>query len=70
MVDALKKMGTSVDQDLHSLLAYYGETSDSSNGPKPEDFFALIMAFSSALNVRITVQADGVHSRYLIESCG
>jgi len=51
MVDALKKMGASVDKDLHSLLVYYGEESDPSDGAKPEDFFALIMAFSSALNV-------------------
>lgn len=46
-------MGTSVDKDLHSLLAYYGEASDSTDGAKPEDFFALIMTFSSALNVRL-----------------
>lgn len=53
MVDALKHMGASVDKDLHSLIAYYGEPSESTDGAKPEDLFALIITFSSALNVRL-----------------
>jgi len=31
------------------LLEYYGETPDSPDSPKPEDFFALILSFSSSL---------------------
>lgn len=60
MVDALKHMGTTVDKDLHSLLAYYGEASDSTDPAKPEDFFVLIMNFSSALNVRFFVEPLGI----------
>jgi hypothetical protein len=56
MVDALKQMGTTVDKDLQSLLAYYGEAADSTDAAKPEDFFALIMTFSSALNVRFCIK--------------
>jgi len=45
-------MGAAVDKDLHSLLVYYGEPTESGEGTHPEDFFALVMSFSSALNVR------------------
>ncbi|OBZ70103.1 Formin-like protein 6 [Grifola frondosa] len=48
-VDALKNMAASLDTDLHSLLAFYGENPDSPDGPKPEDFFGLILTFSSSL---------------------
>jgi diaphanous 1 len=50
-VDALKKMGISVDSELRSLLVYYGETPDSPEASKPEDFFSLILTFSSSLQV-------------------
>jgi diaphanous 1 len=69
MVDALKHMGASVDEDLHSLLAYYGEASDATDSAKPEDFFALVLNFSSALNVCLySVELLSVLT-YLPESC-
>ncbi|KAK0190551.1 hypothetical protein F5146DRAFT_558282 [Armillaria mellea] len=46
---ALKNMGQSLEGDLHSLLAYYGENPDTPDAPKPEDFFGLILSFSSSL---------------------
>jgi len=51
-VDALKKMCNSVEGELQSLLAYFGEQPDSPDTPKPEDFFGLIVSFSSSLQVR------------------
>ncbi|KAJ6583786.1 hypothetical protein B0H10DRAFT_2168123 [Mycena sp. CBHHK59/15] len=48
-VIALKNMGNSLDGELRSLLSYYGENPDSSEAPKPEDFFGLISSFSSSL---------------------
>lgn len=48
----LKEDATSVDLELKSLLAYYGEAPDGNEGLKPEDFFGLVMSFSSALQVR------------------
>ncbi|KAJ6572601.1 hypothetical protein B0H10DRAFT_2106751 [Mycena sp. CBHHK59/15] len=51
-VIALKNMGNSLDGELRSLLSYYGENPDSSEAPKPEDFFGLISSFSSSLQVR------------------
>lgn len=53
MVDALSHMGSTIDKEMQSLLTYYGESSDTAENAKPEDFFALIISFSSALNVRI-----------------
>jgi len=50
-VDALKNMGIAIDAELRSLLAYYGENPDSPDAPKPEDFFGLIVSFSSSLQV-------------------
>ncbi len=51
---ALKNMGQSLEGDLHSLLAYYGENPDTPDAPKPEDFFGLILSFSSSLQVIIS----------------
>jgi len=48
-VGALKKMGQSLDSELRSLLAYYGETPNKIDALKPEDFFGLILTFSSSL---------------------
>jgi diaphanous 1 len=50
-VEALKKMGASVEEELQSLLVYYGERPDSPEAPKPEDFFGLISSFASSLQV-------------------
>lgn len=49
----LKDDAESVEMELKSLLAYYGEVSDGNEGLKPEDFFGLVMSFSSALQVRL-----------------
>ena len=51
-IDALKAMASQVEYDLRSLLAYYGENPESTEAPKPEDFFGLILSFSSALQVK------------------
>ncbi|KAI0776213.1 FH2-domain-containing protein [Trametes elegans] len=49
VVESLKNMSTSLENELRSLLAFYGETPDSPEAPKPEDFFGLILSFSSSL---------------------
>lgn len=49
IVDSLKNMGTSLDTELRSLLTFYGEDPSSPEAPKPEDFFGLILSFSSSL---------------------
>lgn len=46
-------MGVSLDTELRSLLAYYGEMSNKPDALKPEDFFGLILTFSSSLQVCI-----------------
>jgi diaphanous 1 len=51
-VDAMSKLGDVLEADLRNLLNYYGEAPDSPDSPKPEDFFALILSFSSSLQVR------------------
>jgi diaphanous 1 len=50
-VEALKNMGHAVETELQSLLTYYGESTDSPEGAKPEDLFSLILSFSSSLQV-------------------
>lgn len=40
-----------VEKELKSLLSYYGENPESSDAPKPEDFFGLVASFSSSLQV-------------------
>jgi hypothetical protein len=51
-IDAVSKLGAALEADLRNLLVYYGEIPDSPDSPKPEDFFALILSFSSSLRVR------------------
>lgn len=46
-------MGKTLESDLSSLLTYYGESPDSADSSKPEDFFAMVVSFSSALQVRL-----------------
>jgi len=48
-VDAVSKLGAALEADLRNLLVYYGESPDSPDSPKPEDFFALILSCSSSL---------------------
>ncbi|KAK7695397.1 hypothetical protein QCA50_000033 [Cerrena zonata] len=48
-VTALNHMMDSLDSELKSLLAFYGEVSEGPEASKPEDFFGLILSFSSSL---------------------
>jgi diaphanous 1 len=48
-VNALKKMSAALEGDLQSMLRYFGETPESPEAPKYEDFFSMICSFSSAL---------------------
>jgi len=52
-VEILTKMGKAVGAELQSLLMYYGERPDSPEAPKPEDFFSLVVSFSTSLQVSI-----------------
>ena len=56
-VDALKNMATALDNELRSLLAFFGENPEAQDAPKPEDFFGLILSFSSSLQVRLIGRA-------------
>ncbi|TCD69991.1 hypothetical protein EIP91_005241 [Steccherinum ochraceum] len=48
-VDAIKKMSLSLDAELKSLLTFYGEMAEGPEATKPEDFFSMILSFSSSL---------------------
>ncbi|KAJ3474280.1 hypothetical protein NLI96_g12545 [Meripilus lineatus] len=48
-VDAMKKMSTSLETELRSLFVYFGEPPDPPEAPKPEDFFGMVLLFSSSL---------------------
>lgn len=48
-VDALTKMSSSLEAELRSMLLFFGENPDAPEAPKPEDFFGLILSFSSSL---------------------
>ena len=47
-------MSASLDAELKALLAFYGETADGPEATKPEEFFGMILSFSSSL------QASGI----------
>lgn len=61
----LKEDAASVDMELKSLLAYYGEVPDGNEGLKPEDFFGLVMSFSSALQ-KASVEVHAAEPRKLV----
>jgi len=44
-------MSQAIEKELKSLLEYYGEVPEAPEAPKPEDFFGLIVSFSSSLQV-------------------
>ena len=54
-------MGNTAEEELRSVLIYYGENPDSPETPKHEDFFGLIVSFSSSLQVSIPL---AVHSQF------
>jgi hypothetical protein len=70
-------MGTALEGELRSLLAYYGENPDSPDAPKPEDFFGLVASFSSSLQAgvcihvfaanSITITSRNVPSRFMMQ---
>lgn len=64
-VDALRNMSSTLDAELRSLLAYFGEDPNSPEAPKPEDFFGLIASFSSSLQVSQVI-FDMIADNYLI----
>ena len=53
-VDAMKNMSTSLESELNSMLVFFGEKPESPEAPKPEDFFGMILSFSSVLQVGST----------------
>ena len=59
-MNALTKMAASVEAELKVLLAYFGENSETAEATKPEDFFALILSFSTSLQARIYPSLVGV----------
>lgn len=61
---ALKHMSGLVENQIRLLMSYYGESPDSSEAPKPEDFFALIASFSSSLQVSLWVLRVGLALAY------
>jgi len=52
-VEALQHMGSKVNEELRDLLQFFGEKPEGSESMKPEEFFGLVMSFSSALQVRL-----------------
>lgn len=54
----LRSDASRLERDLKELLVYYGEKPDSSEGLKPEDFFGLVMSFSSSLQVTFLKHLD------------
>jgi len=47
-IKSIREIATNLDNELQQMLIYYGEDP---NSTKPEDFFGLIVSFSSSLIV-------------------
>jgi len=44
-------MASALELELHSLFLYYGESTETAEGMKAEDFFGMILSFSTSLQV-------------------
>jgi diaphanous 1 len=47
-IESIREIAINLDNELQQMLIYYGEDPKST---KPEDFFGLIVSFSSSLMV-------------------
>lgn len=64
-VGALNNMASALGSQLDSLLVFFGENPNSPEAPKPEDFFGLILTFSTSLQVRtqsVLMLSEGAQS--------
>jgi len=48
-VDALKNMASALESELRLLFLYYGESTETAEAIKAEDFFGMILSFSTSL---------------------
>lgn len=44
-------MASALEAELQSLFLYYGESTESAEGVKAEEFFGMILSFSTSLQV-------------------
>jgi len=44
-------MASALELELRSLFLYYGESTETAEGMKAEDFFGMILSFSTSLQV-------------------
>lgn len=45
----IQALGTKLEEDLRSLLSYFGEKMDGLEGTRPDEFFGMMLGFSLAL---------------------
>jgi len=46
-------MASALESELRSVFLYYGESTETAEGMKLEDFFGMILSFSTSLQVSI-----------------
>ena len=46
-------MASALESELRSLFLYYGESTETTEGLKAEDFFGMILSFSTSLQVSV-----------------
>lgn len=68
-IEALHNMSATLDNELKSLVSYYGEDPNSTEAPKPEDFFGLVASFSSSLQVSPPTRTPILHDNLFLEMC-
>lgn len=61
-VGALNNMASALESELRSLFLYYGESTEAAEGLKAEDFFGMILSFSTSLQVSTNL-AEGLDPR-------
>ena len=63
-------MASALDSELRSLFLYYGESTETAEGMKAEDFFGMILSFSTSLQVSVNpTETMNPHIHALIEIC-
>jgi len=63
-------MASALESELRSLLLYYGESAETAEVVRAEDFFGMILSFATSLQVSMNTDGNPVfHTHLVTEIC-
>lgn len=59
-------MASALESELQSLFSYYGESTETAEVVKAEDFFGMISSFATSLQVSMNLDRSPVSNTHLV----